>query len=64
MVGATDPSKADLNSVRGKFAQDMGKNVCHASDSVENANKEFCIWFTKDEIFNLTSPLENLLVRK
>jgi nucleoside-diphosphate kinase len=64
MVGATDPSKADLNSIRGKFAQDMGRNVCHASDSVENANKEIGIWFTKEEIFNWTSPIENLLVRK
>lgn len=64
MVGATDPSNADLNSIRGKFAQNMGRNVCHASDSVENANKEIKIWFTKDEIFSWTSPVENLLVRK
>ena len=64
MVGATDPVEADLNSVRGKFAQNMGRNVCHASDSVENAQKEINIWFTKDEIFNWPSPIENMLVRK
>ena len=64
MVGATNPVEADLNSVRGKFAQNMGRNVCHASDSVENANKEISIWFTKDEMFDWVNPIENLLVRK
>lgn len=55
IVGATDPAKADKNSIRGKYAKDtmaksnkekrMLRNLIHASDSPENAKRELELWF-------------------
>ena len=30
--------------------QDVGRNVCHGSDSVENAKKEIALWFKPEEV--------------
>jgi nucleoside-diphosphate kinase len=30
--------------------QDVGRNVCHGSDSVENAKKEIALWFSGEEV--------------
>merc|ERR1712000_343548 len=35
--------------IRGDFAIDVGRNVCHGSDSVENAQKEIALWFKDGE---------------
>jgi len=32
------------------IGQDVGRNVCHGSDSVDNAKKEIDLWFKKDEV--------------
>jgi nucleoside-diphosphate kinase len=55
LVGATNPKKADPNSIRGRFCDDdmavsiaekrMLRNLIHASDSIENAKKELALWF-------------------
>jgi nucleoside diphosphate kinase len=39
-LGATDPSKADYGTVRSDFGRDLMRNAAHASDSVENAERE------------------------
>ena len=38
-MGATDPAKAEAGSIRGDFGLDIGRNLVHGSDSVENAEK-------------------------
>jgi len=43
--GATDPLEADMCSIRGMFANQKERNLVHASDSVDNAEKEIKIWF-------------------
>ena len=43
--GATDPTKAEPDSIRGRFALSMRENSVHASDSVENAARETSLWF-------------------
>ena len=43
LLGATDPSKAQLGSVRREFGLDTMVNAAHASDSVENAEREIGI---------------------
>lgn len=48
--GATRPHEAAPGSIRGDFALDTGKNLVHASDSVENAQAELALWFTAGEI--------------
>lgn len=52
MVGATDPQKADPGTIRGDFCQHIGRNVIHASDGKETAEKEISLWFSEDEIIS------------
>jgi nucleoside diphosphate kinase len=39
-LGATDPSKADIGTVRSDFGRDLMRNAAHASDSVASAERE------------------------
>lgn len=50
IVGSTNPKDAMPGTIRGDFAQDIGRNIIHASDSKETADKEIKLWFSKDEI--------------
>ena len=50
MVGATNPLEADLGTIRGDFAMDTGRNIIHASDSPESAEREINLFFNEDEI--------------
>lgn len=54
LLGATNPLASAPGTIRGDFALDVGRNVCHGSDSVENAEKEIKLWF-KDELVNYKS---------
>ena len=35
MLGATNPLESMPGTIRGDFAVDVGRNICHGSDSVE-----------------------------
>ena len=62
IVGATDPMKADVGTIRADFAQVMEYNVVQASDGVESAAREIGIYFKPEEIFdNWQSMLESLV---
>lgn len=39
------PSDSAMGTIRGDFCLDVGRNVCHGSDSVESAQKEIALWF-------------------
>merc|ERR1711990_654489 len=45
MLGATKPSDSDPGTIRGDLCIDVGRNICHGSDSVESANNEIALWF-------------------
>lgn len=47
MLGATNPLDSAPGTIRGDFAQDVGRNICHGSDSVESAEREIGLWFTE-----------------
>ena len=49
LVGATNPTEATPGSIRGDFGLDIGRNLVHASDSVENALLELSIYFDEEE---------------
>ena len=51
VMGATDPAKAERGTIRSDFGLDIQRNATHASDSVENAEKEIKLFFTQGEIF-------------
>ena len=48
VMGATDPAKADEGTIRKKYAEDMGRNAVHGSDSDENASIEINFFFSND----------------
>ena len=52
LLGPTDSRKAAKGTIRGDFGTEMMKNVCHASDTVENAQAELARFFKADELFN------------
>ncbi|KAF9877031.1 nucleoside diphosphate kinase [Colletotrichum karsti] len=49
ILGATNPLASAPGTIRGDYAIDVGRNVCHGSDSVENAKKEIALWFKDGE---------------
>merc|ERR1711907_760222 len=50
MLGATNPLESAPGTIRGDFCLEVGRNICHGSDSVENANKEIGLWFDSEEL--------------
>ena len=50
LVGATDPLEADLGTIRGDFGMNKGRNIIHASDAPESAEREIAFFFNEDEI--------------
>ncbi|XJO74454.1 hypothetical protein BDV3_005274 [Batrachochytrium dendrobatidis] len=47
MLGETNPLASAPGTIRGDFCIDVGKNICHGSDSVESAEKEIAMWFPR-----------------
>ncbi len=45
LMGATDPLKADIGTIRKKYGISIDKNSVHGSDSEENAKKEIDFFF-------------------
>lgn len=60
LVGSTEPTTADIGTIRGDFALDSYqianqdergvRNLIHCSENPEEAEREIKIWFTEDEI--------------
>lgn len=50
VMGATNPADADAGTIRAEFAESMGENTVHGSDSLENAEIEIAQFFTDAEI--------------
>ena len=50
-MGATDPAEAEAGTIRGDFGLDIEHNAIHGSDSVESAEREIRLFFSKDEIY-------------
>ena len=51
LIGATDPAKAEANTIRKLFAASLGENAIHGSDSDENAQIEGDFFFSGLERF-------------
>merc|ERR1712018_1005874 len=50
MLGATNPADSSPGTIRGDFCIQVGRNICHGSDSVESAEKEIKLWFKDEEL--------------
>ena len=51
LIGATDPAKAEPNTIRKLYAASVGENAIHGSDSDENAKIEGDFMFSVLEQF-------------
>ena len=70
-VGTTEPATADIGTIRGDFTIDTFshatyenravKNLIHQSESVEEAEREIAIWFTKEELYDYTTAQERIM---
>ena len=58
MIGATDPLEAQPGTIRGDYALDITRNIIHAADSRESAEREMRIFFTEEEIEALWEGVE------
>ena len=50
VMGATDPAKADANTIRKEFGESIEQNAIHGSDSDENAKIEIGFFFAESEL--------------
>ncbi len=50
VMGATNPAEADEGTVRKSFAESIGENSVHGSDSAENAAIEIAYFFSGIEL--------------
>ncbi len=57
-MGSTRPIEAAPGSVRHDFALEVGRNLTHASDSVENGQAEVSLWFTDQELVSWGRALD------
>ena len=55
MLGATNPRESAPGTIRGDYCLEVGRNICHGSDSVENAEKEIGLWFDDKDIMDWES---------
>lgn len=63
-MGATRPTEAAPGSLRHDFALEVGRNLTHASDSVENGEKEVALWFTKSELVDWKRDVDRWVFEK
>jgi nucleoside-diphosphate kinase len=50
LMGATDPKKAEMGTIRADFADSIDANAVHGSDSAENAKTEIAYFFAAKNI--------------
>lgn len=50
LMGATNPQEAEPGTLRADFAESVGQNAVHGSDSPESAAREVAFFFEPNEI--------------
>jgi len=63
-MGATRPAEAAPGSLRHDFALEVGRNLTHASDTVENGEKEVALWFRQDELVDWSREVDRWVFEK
>ncbi len=63
-IGATRPHEAAPGSIRGDLALEVGRNLVHGSDSVENAETELKLWFKTDELLSWLRDTDSWIFEK
>ena len=63
MLGETQPLASKPGSIRGDFSIDLGRNICHGSDSPEAAEHELKMWFPGTYLSKPSQPIILLLYK-
>ena len=63
-VGATNPVEAAPGTIRGDFALEIGRNLVHASDSLETTGREVALFFQPDELVGYTRDTDRWIFEK
>lgn len=58
-MGSTRPVEAAPGTIRHDFALEVGRNLTHASDSVENGEKEIALWFDPIEMVSWNRDIDH-----
>ena len=57
-MGETRPEEALPGSLRHDFALEVGRNLTHASDTVENGKKEIALWFKPADLVSWSRAID------
>jgi len=57
-IGATRPMEAEVGTIRGDLALEVGRNLVHGSDSESSAARELGLWFGDSDYVSHTRPGE------
>lgn len=63
-MGSTRPTEAAPGSLRHDFALEVGRNLTHASDSVENGENEVSLWFKPEELVEWKREVDRWVFEK
>jgi nucleoside-diphosphate kinase len=63
-MGSTRPTEAAPGSLRHDFALEVGRNLTHASDSVENGANEAALWFKQEELVDWKREVDQWIFEK
>ena len=63
-MGATRPTEAAPGTLRHDFALEVGRNLTHASDSVENGAGEVALWFKPAELVDWSRENDKWIFEK
>ena len=63
-MGATRPTEAAPGSLRHDFALEVGRNLTHASDTVENGANEVKLWFRPEELVTWNREVDRWVFEK
>lgn len=54
--GATNSREADIGTIRGDYGLTVQKNIVHASDGPETAEREIALYFDPSELWDYAQP--------
>lgn len=64
LLGATNPKDSLPGTIRGDLCIDIGRNICHGSDSADSAKHEIEFWFEPGEVQSVTSHSHSWVYEK
>merc|ERR1712032_597956 len=62
LLGETNPASSACGTIRGDGCIEVGRNLCHASDSAESGLKEAALWFPDESLDNPVEMLSEVFV--